>query len=72
MAQVFSFEFCQIFKNIFFHAFQTNGTGSRSVELIGTFKRAGLQRLSSNKHTLQIFSNQPQASCYNRCLQQVL
>ena len=28
-------------------------------------KQAGLQWFSSNKHTLQIFSNQPQTACYN-------
>ena len=32
----------------------------------------GLQSISSNKHTLLIFSNQPQTACYNRWLQQML
>ena len=35
------------------------------MEQIGTFKRAGLQWLSSNKHIIQIFSNQPQTACNN-------
>ena len=38
--------------------FQTKITAVKSVEFIGTFKRAGLQWFSSNKqNTLQIFKN---------------
>ena len=42
------------------------------VQVMGTFKRAGLQWFSSNKHTLQFFSNQAQTAGYNGWLQQVL
>ena len=49
---------------------QTNITATSSVEQIGTFQRAGLQLLSSNKHsTLQIFLNQPQIAYCNEWLQ---
>ena len=52
--------------------FQTKIITTSSMKQISTFKRAGLQWFSPNKHTLQFFSNQPQIACYNGWLQQVL
>ena len=42
------------------------------MKQIDAFNRAGKQWLSSNKHTFQIISNQPQTDYYNARLQQVL
>ena len=47
-------------------------TGASFMKQIGTFNRAGKQWFSSNKHTFQIISNQPQTAYYNGRLQQVL
>ena len=61
--------------NFFLHlkhsTFQIKITATSSVEQISTSKRAGLQWLSSNKDTLQVFSDQPQTACYNEKLQKV-
>ena len=49
---------------------ETKITATSSVEWIGTFERAGLQVLSSNKHnTLETFLNQPQTAYFNIWLQ---
>ena len=62
----------EVFSCIYLDTFQTKITATSSFEKIGTFKRAGLQWLSSNKHTLQIFWNQAEIASYNEWLQQVL
>ena len=48
------------FEHLTISTFQTKIIATSFVELTGSFKRAGLQWLSSNKHILHIFSNQPQ------------
>ena len=59
----------QVLSCIYHSTFQTKITTTNSVEQIGTFKRAGLQWLFSNKHTFQILLNQPKTACYNAWLQ---
>ena len=52
--------------NPFFDFFKKN------IKRFSGYRFRGLQWFSSNKSTLQIFSNQPQTACYNGWLQHVL